>query len=94
MVSLGSECTWRVAVTDLASRTLLGGCALVGAAVVGGVVRHDCDVYGDCLLLRGPGRDVTDPSGRHRRGWVRGQKWGGVDLDPPAAEPNRRREHG
>jgi integrase len=35
-----------------------------------------CDVLGNCLLLRGPGRDVTDPSGRHRRG-VRGRKWGG-----------------
>ena len=23
----------------------------------------------DRLVLRGPGREVTDPSGRHRRGW-------------------------
>ena len=34
---------------------------------------------GDCLLLRGPGRDVTDPSDRHRGGGVGppGQRWGG-----------------
>ena len=33
---------------------------------------------GDCLLLRGPGRDVTDPSDRHRGGggWVRRGKGG------------------
>ena len=36
--------------------------------VVGVVVQHDCDVYGDCELLRPDQRDPTDPSGRHRRG--------------------------
>ena len=35
-----------------------------------------CDLYGDCDLLRGPGMDVTDPSGRHRRRRVHGQKCG------------------
>ena len=35
---------------------------------IGAEPQYDCSVYGDCLLLRGPGRDVTDPSGRHRRG--------------------------
>ena len=35
---------------------------------------------GNCLLLRGPGRDVADPRGGTAGGRVRGQKWGGVDL--------------
>ena len=28
------------------------GCALVAAGVVGGVIVHDCEVYGDCYLAR------------------------------------------
>ena len=47
------------------------------AAAVGAAVVEDCSVYSDCYLLRGPGRDVTDPRADTRRGWVRGQKWGG-----------------
>jgi len=31
------------------------------------LLRSYCDVFGNCLLLRGPGRDVMDPSGRRRQ---------------------------
>ena len=30
------------------------GCALVAAGVVGGVIVHNCEVYGDCYLMRRP----------------------------------------
>lgn len=33
----------------------LGGCALIAAGVIGGIVAHDCDYYGNCFLLRGGG---------------------------------------
>ena len=39
-----------------------------------------CDVLGNCLLLRGPGRDVTDPRADTRQGWVRGAEVGRLDL--------------
>jgi len=38
---------------------------------------HLCDVLGNCLLLRGPGRDVTGDWPAPTGGRVRGQKWGG-----------------
>jgi hypothetical protein len=44
------------------------------------VIVRLCDVFGNCLLLRGPGRDVTDPTGRHRGG-----PWEGLDQTPKAA---------
>ena len=46
-----------------------------------------CDVLGNCPLPRGPGRDVTGDWPAPTGGWVRGQKWGGVDLQGEQAKP-------
>ena len=40
---------------------------------------EDCSVYGDCLLLRGRGRDVTGDWPAPRRGWPAYTRSGGVD---------------
>ena len=44
---------------------------------------------GNCLLLRGPGMDVMDPSGRHRRGQGRGQKRGEGGSDCRERRPGK-----
>ena len=59
--------------------TRRSACALLAAGVIGDVTDHDCDVFGNCPLLRGPGRDVTDPSGRRGGGWSPPGAAGGVD---------------
>ncbi len=48
-----SSCAWisSVVVLLLALSWLLSGCALIGAAVIGGVVEQSCETYVDCYLL-------------------------------------------